>query len=247
MLPVCDDVILKISELLADQEKKRLTMISKLMNKLKHKMIYREKIDINRIINLSYFDNFECIQIYNQKISKYPAHVKYIYYKTNTFVFSPIIPSKVTHLTFDDEFDGRLSNNCVPSSVTHLTFGICFSQPLSYLPSSITHLTFGWNFNRPLCNNIPPSVTHLIFGNCFSQSIKNNIPSSVTHLTFGEHFNHPIKNNIPSSVTHLKFGSYFGHTLDDSIPSSVIEIVLSAEYLRPISENITSRIKIIKI
>jgi len=237
MLSLCEDVILKISELLTDRQKIKLTMICKIMSKFKYKMMYREKIQLHLITGLPYFDNFQRIIILNTKHTTYPKNIKNIYLEPcmdfpinipvthlrlgNCFDLSinNCIPSSVIRLTFDTHFNKPLVN--IPSSVTHVTFGICFDQYLDGIPSSVTHLTLGWNFNRSIRNKIPQSVTHLTFGGCFNRSIKNNIPSSVTHLTFGCNFNKSIKGNIPPFVTHLRFGKCFNKPIDNSVASRI--------------------------
>jgi len=243
MLPICGDVILQICESLTDREKIRLTMISKMMDTLKYKIIYCEKIDMNKIVDLSYFNSFECVQMYDTyfKHINYPKHVKYIHFKYANIPL--VIPQLVTHLTFDSGFNAPLKNH-IPSSVTHLNFGMCFNHPLHGIPISVTHLTFGLRFNQPL-DGIPSSITHLTFGWNFNQPLDGKIPPSVTHLTFGACFNKSIKDNIPPSVTHLKFGEHFNQTIDDSIPLSVIEITLYAGYHGSfLDRSVAARVKI---
>jgi len=225
MAMVCTDIILKISEYLTNNEKIKLSMTSKSNDKLKYKFMYCDEIHIDKIINLSYFDNFECIRISNRK-NKYPKNVKHIYFKAYSRFLPPlvthleffyefnlpiVIPSTVIHLTFGEYFNHPIKN-CIPSSVTHLIFGQEFNQPIiDCIPSSVTHLEFGWDFDQSIKNNIPSSVTHLKFGYEFNKSI-NNLPSSVTHLTLGTKFNRQIK-KMPSSITHLKFGDEFNRSI----------------------------------
>jgi len=191
MLMLCSDIIIiKIGELLTDRQKIRLTMTSKSMNLLKHIFVYQKKIDITKIRNLSYFNNFECVEISNARYKRMPQKIKCVYFKAS----KRNIPLFVTHLTFDDEFDKSI-DGCIPASVTHLKFGRLF--------------------NRQINNCIPSSVIHLTFGMWFNQPIKNCIPQSVTHLIFGTRFDQPISNNIPSSVTHIKFGSFFDQSIND--------------------------------
>jgi len=194
-----NDVILKISEFLTDKEKITLTMASQSLDKLKYKTVYREKLHINKIKYLSYFDRFECIEIWNAEY-RYPKSIKNIYF----FALNGNVPSYVTHLTFGSYFN-QLTDNCIPTSVTHLSFGAYFNKSIKgCIPASVTHLAFGLNFNQP---------------------IKDNIPSSVTHLTFGLNFDQPIKDHIPSSVTYLTLDRRCDKYIDDEI-RSMINIIL---------------------
>uniref|UniRef100_A0A6C0C821 F-box domain-containing protein n=1 Tax=viral metagenome TaxID=1070528 RepID=A0A6C0C821_9ZZZZ len=226
MLSVPDDIILKIGDLLLDKDKIAITMMAKRFDRLKYKFIYRQKMIYDRILPLSYFDNFECIELPRyQRI--YPKSVKYVHFVARTTE----MPPKVTHLTFGDDFN-RSVENVIPSSVTHLTLGHYFNQPIT-IPSSVTHLTFKLHFNQPV--KIPSSVTHVTFGYSFNQPIE--VPSSVTHLTFGPKFNQPIK--IPTFTTHLKFGCYFNQPV--IVPPSVTHLVFGDFFDQPlIDDNLLS-------
>src|SRR5688500_6826068 len=99
MLTLPDDLILIVAEPLSDIEKIKFSMSSKILDPLKYKFIYRKKINIEHILTLPYFDNFECIEL-SRNQNKYPKKVKYVYFDAMT----TIIPTLVTHLTFDDGF-----------------------------------------------------------------------------------------------------------------------------------------------
>jgi len=183
-----EDLFLKIGEYLTNKEKIALSMTSHVMDKLKYKFIYNEKVHVKKILDLSFINNFKFIDI-TGVTCMYPK-AKYIYLQT----YDAAIPPYVTHLTFDDAFNKSIDG---------------------YLPTSVTHLTLGYNFNQPI-NNVPASITHLTFGDSFNQPI-NKISQYITHLTFGEKFNHPINNLIPQTVTHLTFGNKFNHPIDNLI------------------------------
>ena len=53
------------------------------------------------------------------------------------------LPPLITHLTFDGDFNQRLSPGVLPWSIRHLTFGSEFNQPLAtgVLPSNLIELT----------------------------------------------------------------------------------------------------------
>jgi hypothetical protein len=210
------DIILNIAEFLSDREKIRLTMTSLCMNELKYIFIYKQKISLDKIFKLSYFNNFESIEIKVKTRSVRPKNTKYIHFITHTCD----IPHIITHLKFSDDFDSPIQG---------------------YIPQSVTHLTFGRAFDQSIDHSIPKSITHLTFGAVFNQPIKNNIPKSVTHLIFGNNFNQHIKDNIPESVTHLEFGYLFKKTIN-YIPKTVVEIKLDEDYILEISPDIQQKV-----
>jgi len=245
MQTMYDDIILKISQLLSNHQKIYLTMTSTFMNKFKYKFIYREKIDVDKIIKLSYFNNFECVSI-SDISDEIPKYAKYVYLITYIMDLTHNPLPLATHLTFGRFFNQSIIGK-IPPSVTYLEFGSCFNRSIKdSIPPSVIHLIFGFDFNQSIKNSIPSSVTHLTFGTSFDRSIKNNIPSSVTHLTFGYCFNQPIECNIPSSVTHIVFGNQFDYPLD-TIPLSIKEITLRKNYNKKITPKIESLIKIKRI
>jgi len=229
-----EDIFLLISQYLSNRQNIMATMTSKKMNQLKYKIIYNGKIKIEKIILLTYFNNFENVDICSFKsIGCLPKNIKHIHYEyylpksdnlkfvtTLTFKgkdFSMIqnnIPPSVTYLIIKPPYyANNIYNINIPHSVTHLKFSGLFindKYKLSHdsIPPTITHLTFGYRFSGQIKGSIPSSVTHLTFGRCFDQSIKDSIPSSVTHLTFGYEFDQCIKNNIPSSIISLTLYPY---------------------------------------
>uniref|UniRef100_A0A6C0C9F9 F-box domain-containing protein n=1 Tax=viral metagenome TaxID=1070528 RepID=A0A6C0C9F9_9ZZZZ len=231
MLSLHIDLILLISQQLSDAEKIYLTMICKQIDPIKHKMMYKTNVDMKRIISLSYFDNFENIEMY-AKFDIVPKCAKRIHLYTD----STDVPDFVTHVTFDDRFNSPIVRK-IPTSVTHITFGNYFNR-LIYrdIPSSVTHVMLGRSFIHFVSGSLPTSVTHLKIDPYFVYtSMRYFVPPSVTHLSFGPNFNLPINTLIPSFVTHLAFGEKFNHPIID-IPSSVVEIAISknhTEYIHP--------------
>jgi hypothetical protein len=181
MQAICDDIIIRIGYDLTNVEKLMLTMTCKSMDGFRYRFAYTEKVHINKIKSLLYFDNFEYVDISNKLTDnlghdieiKCPKNVKKVYYYVNIFA---------------RDFWGSL---CYIPSIVAVT------------PIGITHLEFHDDFNQPIDRIIPSSVTHLKLGNKFNQSLKHNIPF-VTHLTVGKNFCQP-RENIPSSVICLKF------------------------------------------
>jgi len=131
MLTLYDDIFIKISELLEQHEKIMLTMASVSLNRLKYVFRYYEKINIDKIIHLSYFDNFECVKLTPRNHTIVPKSVKHVYLKT----CDSNIPPFVTHLLFYG-----LIRTIMPASVTHLAFGDFFDQSVIGCLSSVIYL-----------------------------------------------------------------------------------------------------------
>jgi len=222
MQTLYSDITKKIGETLTDKEKIRLTMTSKKMDHLKHEFIYEEKISTCKIENLSYFDKFENVEIFDATL-KYPKYMKYAHYVA--LIAEP--PKFITHLVFDDRICGSVYK--IPQSVTHLTFGARYRQPIKekVLRSSITYLDFGHMFNQPIKEGIlPQSLIYLIFVAKFNQPINNGVlPQSIINLTFGIDFNQPI-DNIPSSITNLTLGMTYNRTTRFDILPSITHLTL---------------------
>jgi len=259
MLTLHDELIIKISELLTDNEKIKFTMVSKMMDKMKNKFMYTDKIDVRKIRNLKFFNNFEYVEI-PDIIHKCPKNVKHINFVAqrmtpNRFVikhismqfdyfFSQFKDGAITSLKsviIEDNFDNSIKY-CLPSSVTHLTFGKHFNQPIESR-KMLSHIAFDEQLFE---NGIPATITHLTFGDNFNQPIKYCLPPSVTHLKFGYFFNQSIKNCIPPSVTHLEFGIFFNRSLNN-IPLSVQEIKIYKSYRRIIDALLMPKIMMIEI
>lgn len=98
-----------------------------------------------------------------------------------------VIPSSVTHLTFDAEYDKHVAAGVIPSSVTHLKFGRNMKQPVTFdtIPHSVTHLVLS---PLQLIDNpdwIPPSVTHVECPSSYrvdTSKIRYMLPSTVEHV-----------------------------------------------------------------
>jgi len=230
MITQCNDIIFKISEYLTNKEKIYLSMTNKMIDALKRKFMYYDKIHLTKIINLPFFDNFKSVEI--SGASKLPKNVKHVYFLAR---FNDT-PSSVTHLTF---LNGTIDKYYIPPSVMYLTFGSDFDQAIKDIPESITHLTFGTRFDSSI-KYIPASVTHLTFGYCFNQSIEAIRTSSVKHLIFNHRFDQPIKNNIPLTATHIMFGNSFNQSIEDAIPPSVTHLIFSQKFNQPINKYIKS-------
>jgi hypothetical protein len=210
-------------------------MTSKMMDDLKYKFTYDEKIHIDKINMLSYYNNF-----INIEVDDIICNCSQINHCDNILN----VPEIVTHLTIAQRYEYNNQNIIIPFIVTHLTIDYWLDVTLKFhaLPK-ITHLTFDKSFDRSIIDRIPNSVTHLVFGRKFNRPIKDIIPNSVTHLKFGFCFNQPIKDYIPESVVHLTFGYAFKQSLDN-LPASIIYLALSRNYDSPINGQILSKIRV---
>lgn len=240
MLTLCTDLILQISDYLPDKRKICLTMSCKFFDGLKYKMIYRKKVNVKKIRNLRYFDNFESIIL--SDVVRFPKFVKYVEIKIcrwKSNILFDYMPQTVTHLLYNSNHQIL---HPIPKTIAYLKFGRYYNQSIvNIIPLSVTHLVFDKCFNQPVKGNIPDSVTYLEFGDEFNQPIEDSIPPSVTDLKFGYFFNKSIKNNLPSSITHLQFDYFFDQPLID-IPTSIIEIIVRSSYRGIIDKQIESKV-----
>jgi len=242
MIYLLRDIVLLICQKISDVDKVNFVLTCQKMYKLRDDITYDDKIHVDKIQHLTYFDNFTNIEISNDTL-QVPKHARYVHLRTG----SANIPPYVTHLTFDHMFNKRLT---VPSSVTHLIFGARYNQSIeSVIPNSVTHLIFGNNFNCPIETFLPTSIVHLELNHFFRQPIKHIpksithlrirgavptfIPLSVTHLTLGL-INEPNHNIMDLMVTHLTFDNFFDQSIDNCIPESVTHIMFGRNFNQPV-------------
>jgi hypothetical protein len=201
MLLLPEENIIDICDKLTDNEKILFTSISLNMDKLKHKLIYRDIWILEKINRLPYFDNFENIVIQRQD-TKFPKYAKYVHHTA----FISNVPSNVTHLILSDYLLSPELYGLIPGSVTHLEFGYYFDQPIeNHIPKSVTHLKFGYHFNRPIKNAIPSSIIRLTFGRNFNQEIDLSILPKIARLRLNKLFDKSLIRNIPLVAPEIIF------------------------------------------
>uniref|UniRef100_A0A6C0C8E2 F-box and FNIP repeat-containing protein n=1 Tax=viral metagenome TaxID=1070528 RepID=A0A6C0C8E2_9ZZZZ len=239
---VCEDIMITVAEYLDNWEKIRLSATSKLLDGLKHKFMFRNYVILTeKIEQLPYFDNFMSIGL-----PYVPNHCPKFAEYVSFFAKTSDIPSYVTHLYFDDEFNQPIKG-CIPNSVTEVTFGNIFDQPIDgCIPNSVTKLVFGDRFNRHIKGYIPNSVTELVFGWSFDRYIyiDDYIPPSVIKLTlekwdayveyipttiFDLSIRGDIFGTIPLSITHLTYDCWLRFT-KFTIPRSVTHLVFGPNF-----------------
>jgi len=233
MIPLCIDAILKITDFLSDRDKMQLTMISMSMDVLKYRLMYREKIHIGKIVELPYFDNFECVEL-SKIVNMYPKYVKYVYFKATSGNLSLLHSAPITHLSFSENFNKSIKYK-IPPSVTHLRFNRYFNKEIKNdIPQSVTHLTFGHAFNQPI-DNIPPSITHLILGKSFNKYSTFPQIINIIYLKLGRCYFHHELDTLPS-IKYLEFDR-FDFSIYKCIPQSVTHLILHRCY-GPMPKNI---------
>src|SRR5579872_6900445 len=135
-----DDMIVHIMTYLNNKSKIQFLSISKNLQQLKNKVQYNEKISLNKIRRLPYYNMFLNVIIQDDNILN------------NNLCFK--LPNAITHLTLD--ISGTCNKDYIPVTITHLTFGDHFYQDINdCIPNSVTHLEFGISFNKYTKGCIP--------------------------------------------------------------------------------------------
>jgi hypothetical protein len=182
------DIIILICKYLKDKDKLNYLSVTAISHTFKHFVVFRKKIYLDKILDVSYFDRFTDI-IITKRFDRLPKNTKLI--------------------TFDDNFNEPINDLIFPPSVINLKFGKLFNQTIdNCIPLTIKYLTFGRDFNIPIKYMLPGSIIYLAFGRYFNQSIHGILPNNLKHLDFGKHFNQSI-DNLPSSVITLYLRWYF--------------------------------------
>lgn len=215
------DMHMYISHFLSDFSKISLSSCSKKMDQLKYLYKYVDRIDIEKICALPFYDNFTKIRT-NEKFEKMLGSK--LFCGNNVSIE---LPKSVTNLKCD-RIDILLENNIMPKSITHLKVKNMFN--IENMPLQITYLSFGSLSTCAIEGIIPQSVTHLGLSYHYSGSIKNCIPPSVTCLKLGRWHRQYIS-EIPSSVTHV---IYYFHSDLTGLPASVTTLTQKRGDIAPI-------------
>uniref|UniRef100_A0A6C0C7F9 F-box and FNIP repeat-containing protein n=1 Tax=viral metagenome TaxID=1070528 RepID=A0A6C0C7F9_9ZZZZ len=240
------DIFVKICDFLCDYDRLNFVSVTEQFNKLIQYIYFDEKISIDKITHLSYFDRFTNITMANitmanfiKKIPKHLIKLQLYSYMLCTFGKLPItlryltldyycnedllrnIPNTITHLNIYIKITKNIKK-CLPESITHLHIDDFDTRVdlKKYIPQNVTNLTFGYR-DKPNITSacIPKTAKHLKFLGPIYHKI--DIPYGVTHLTFGNTLRENI--DIPTSVTHL-----YLHICDNNlrIPNSVLYLSL---------------------
>ena len=166
------DILGYLTEFLNNHDKCRFMMTCKNMSNCE--FFFRELTVTDKIINSQWFNRF-----------------------TNIFIKKQIgiLPSSVTHLSFDVHFNALIKDQ-IPTSVKYLAFSDDYDYLVrGYFKGELSYQEY--DGREPFFkNHIPSSVTNLRLGPFFEYDISNIIPSSVTHLTLCSYVNMPLKDLI---------------------------------------------------
>jgi len=269
-IEIFDDIFIKISEFLSDKDKIRLTTTSTKMNKLKFVFTYVDKIKINLICNLPYYDNFQNIStnycdtgkflhpwdplllswaiagnnlLHLLNKGKVPNKMKYHHFTTNVIDIAAC-DLKLQHhesLFFDEtKYDLYVPLKNMSYNITHLTISKLHDEILDYIPNTVTHLFFGEDFNQSV-PILPHSVIHIEFDDNFNQPIKGILPPFITYIEFGFNFNQTIDDCFPPTVTCLIFGESFNQPIINCIPHSVTHLMFGYDFNQVVEHNCIPR------
>lgn len=196
------------------------------------------------LFNLKYEIKFSGVYEYDKvKNSPFYDNIKFMKYKATNLD----IPKKITHLTFENNFNEPIENKIddnISGNLISLDLGCNFNYPISEFISkcaNIKDLRIGYWFNQPL-NKIPTGITHLTLGNSYRSSLKNILPNSLTHITFGDNFNESLENIIPSNIKALKFGFSFNQSITGFIPNGTTHLFFDWMFDKQITGNIPSSV-----
>src|SRR5579872_4754263 len=105
---ILDDIIIVITSFLDDKDKISFLSLTKKLHLLKNKVYYNEKVYIDNIIKLSYYDMFTVILTnnVNYKFPKFMTHLIFAYGFNQKI--RKYIPNSVAHLTFCDKFNQKI-------------------------------------------------------------------------------------------------------------------------------------------
>lgn len=200
MLMLCEDVFIRTSKWLRDRDKIMLTMTCMLLNPLKHKFMYEKVVNYEKIVNLSYFDNFQNLTVTRKDYMR-PKYAKSIRYHARTFTEVENIPTGITHITLGNIWSAKWHS--VPETVTHLVFRGCFK-----------HASFQ--------NLISPSMTHLeLYGN-FDKSISDHLPCKLISLKIDD-FDQKIE-VLPPTLKKLSIGNL---NIDTPLLTSLVRLTIT--------------------
>lgn len=244
------DIILFICSFLSNKDKLSFLSVCKFAHGLKQYIIYKEPIDLDKILVLDYYNQFINIRAtaseidnmknYNKKFPDKMVKLKLFYFREH--IYNLIKDSYyLTHLVFDNGC--RVIDNRMPQlhKITHLTWNIQQKIKKRFLPKNLLHLEIGYNPNRDCY--IPNTIKKLtlMYGNRFDISSLNNL--KILEFKSTNHFNLDIflytfpKNMEILVLNHVLYIDFIG-VLDTviNIPNNII-LVLDKKYYRDFYHN----------
>ncbi len=191
------------------------------------------RLTVNAVANVTILDRDRLVLIKRIRKLEHLTHLTLVERLLN---ISPLIPSRITHLTIDG---GNMVDTTIlaklPATleVIHLnSWCIWFKGMVSKFsadaPVSLKEVRIfdgvgrpgESGFNRPLSElNIPDTVESLIVETKFFDQSLNGLPPNLLTLILGDGFNHTL-NGLPQRLLTLILGDGFNQTLD-GVPDSV--------------------------
>jgi len=230
------DIIIKICAILRTHDKLNFLSVTKKNCEHKYGIFFDEKICLEKIFTLPYFDNFTNIKILH---STFLFSKQKFQLRLNTYNKSRPNKMPVNLVNFlyqhyyisgplDTAHAKQIRQNvkaCIPKNATHLHLEDA-AYLYGYAPKQITHLILGFINDEHV--NILRRVKYLNFKYIVGSNTK--IPYGITHLIFSQQFCKDIV--IPTSVTHLTLNSICCSMLGQII----IHIPDSVKYLDTVWE-----------
>uniref|UniRef100_A0A6C0C7E9 F-box domain-containing protein n=1 Tax=viral metagenome TaxID=1070528 RepID=A0A6C0C7E9_9ZZZZ len=229
MQTICKDAMLKICSFLPEKDRVYLTMITTTFGILRSEMLYSKKVRFDKIKDLSYFDNFESVQLLSPT-DRTPKFAKFVYYEASTHD----IPLNVTHLSFAEGFNESIQEIIAPT-VTDLEFSWDFVQPVhDCKPATVKNVTFGYYFDKGTEEIF--GVHHLIGMNHNDHQL-DALPITIVHVTYRRYFyKSKIINNAPNRTWSA---------INSQDPPNKKCMTLSYNLDKRINDDITTLVKIL--
>ena len=243
----------------AEEEKKRMNQILKMITKMHFHIIENEEYDQESRFILEHLFSFCDVtflieaydwgyipvgvnNIHVRKLDKkYEIEDKHDIQKK----FAKIIPDTVESISFDHYADFDIPKHILPTKLKILNFASAYNfngniSEQKELPNLKT-LQFGSKFNNNTWPNIKaPNLETLIFGNCFNKPIKTGeLPSNLTVLRFGRYFNQNIDEDVlPKSLKTLRFGFDYNQGIGENVlPKSLQTLTFGYAFNQEICRN----------
>lgn len=160
------DWIIYASQYLTNREKIYLSMTSTSFCQLKYAFTYNERVDVDAISYLPYYDNFTSISA-NRLDQSFPKRIEKLYLTIEEYLCDPIehpVPSSVTDLTLilpeTSSFDAlaRPINSYITNYIVHFTLHLNTEAVKRVLHDTPIQFTCTRQDNPEMLERYPASV-----------------------------------------------------------------------------------------